>query len=519
MSAAAPPQAEESREQQLARILLVEACEESDPGGRFLSRRERERATSEARRAAGGRGGGERALEDEVRVRAELLSDRLERQHPALARARRGASWRIPGRWVLVAALLIGLGGDALGHERRVNLLAFPLLGLILWNLVVYVLLLGEPLAVFHGPARWLASALGRIGSRLARTRLHAAAPEQGRWLATSLARFATLWTQETSPLLLARARRLLHLGAFGLALGVLLGMYVRGLVFEYRASWESTFLEPAQVHALLSLVLGSAADLVDSLWSQLQPSARELLSEPMIAALRAPAGDGPAALWIHLWALTTAGVILVPRAILAAAADHRARQLEQTLGPRLEAPYYLRLMARERGETVRVEVLPYSHRLSDEASEALRELLLDLFGGLATIQIASPLPYGVELPEPAPGSPGAPGQPTHRVVIFNLAQAPEEEVHGRFLETLKERCSAGPRRAGLLVLVDEEPYRRRHEYPGAPDRIEQRRRSWERVARACDLALVPLRPEDLGGEGLSAARSAIWPAAMGATG
>jgi hypothetical protein len=39
------------------------------------------------------------------------------------------------------------------------------------------------------------------------------------------------------------------------LASGVIAGLYLRGLAFEYRAGWESTFLDAPTVRAILAFV------------------------------------------------------------------------------------------------------------------------------------------------------------------------------------------------------------------------------------------------------------------------
>ena len=43
---------------------------------------------------------------------------------------------------VVVVALLIGLATKQLGPERRINVLAFPLFGLLAWNILVYAVAL-----------------------------------------------------------------------------------------------------------------------------------------------------------------------------------------------------------------------------------------------------------------------------------------------------------------------------------------------------------------------------------------
>jgi hypothetical protein len=487
------------REDDLARILLVRACEESDPQSRFVTRREREAATREARLAAADAAGvnGERL----VRERAQRLSDTLERQHPALRAAASLVRLRLPSGPVLVITTAVGLAVDALGGQRRINLLAFPLLGLLAWNAAVYVAFALAPLLSRVDAGDRVAGGLARLVGALARRLPARLAPEEARWLGASLHRFTSLFAAPTGPLLGARVERALHVGALGFALGIVAGMYLRGLAFEYRASWESTFLDAPQVSALLSAVLGPAARVLDAL----RPSAHAvaLLGEPALAGLHAPAGDGPAAVWVHLWALTAAGWIGLPRALLAARAARRARRLAARLAPDLGAPYFLRLLAPERGAGTRVEVIPYSHQLGGSSADALRELLADLFGERAQVSSREPLAYGAEPPEPL-------GDPQCRVVVFNLAQPPEQEVHGAFLESLHRECAARPHPPALLVLLDEEPYRERMG-GGGRDRVGQRRRAWERVARPADLRVATLRPLEQGGdEVLAEARAAL---------
>jgi len=485
-AASSAPHPPNDPEEQLARILLVQACEESDPEARFVPRREREAASREARADAEGQAAEPQRFFAE---RAWRLSTALERRHPTLRSALAALRLRIPAAPVLLAALLAGFTADALGSERRINLLAFPLLVLLLWNGAMYLLQGLTPLLARREPTAALAKAAARAAGWLARRRILGAAPEEARWLTASLHRFAALWSGPSAPILTARVRRLLHLGALGFAAGIVAGMYVRGLAFEYRASWESTFLDAPQVAALLGTVLGPAAALLDALRPALQPAASSLLAEPALAALRAP-GEGPAATWIHLWAITTGAAIVLPRALLALRAGRRARRLAARLAPALDDPYFLRLRAPDRGAGVRIEVLPYSHRLAPASQDALLELLHELFGNRARVEVRAPLDYGAEAPPPAEGAP-----PHARVVVFNLAQPPEEEVHGAFLAALRHAQGAAVHPPALLLLLDEEPYRARLGDGAGPDRLGQRRRAWERVARASELRFAALRP------------------------
>jgi hypothetical protein len=494
-------------EEELACVLLVQACEENDPERRFVPQRERDAAAREARATLGD---GSHLPADPRRfvvARAERIAESLLRRHPSLRTALSAVRLRLPGVPVVVITALVGLTADALGAERRINLLAFPLLTLLAWNALVYLLLLLAPLLARREHGTGLARAAARFATWLSERRLARVVPEQARWLSASWRRFGALWTARAGPLLAARMRRVLHLGALGFAVGIVAGMYVRGLAFEYRASWESTFLDARAVSRLLRVVLGPAAHLTDALRPGAEPGARELLREESLVHLRAPAGDGPAAPWIHLWALTAGAGIVVPRALLAWHEGRRARRLAERLLPPLDDPYFLHLLAPDRGAGVRVDVHPYSHVLSAASRDALLELLHEVFGNRARIEVAEPLAYGAEPPGSLPDGAG----PRARVVVFNLAQPPEEEVHGAFLSALRARNEADPRAGSLLVLLDEVPYRARLGDSDDHDRLGQRWRAWERVGRSADLRLAALRTLDADADQtLAAARAAL---------
>ena len=113
------------------------------------------------------------------------------------------------------------------------------MLGLVLWNLAAYALLTMRP----SPSGRWLLQA-GRLRK--------AEGP-----LAEALASFLREWYKAARPLYLARASRVLHLAALALALALIGGLYLRGLVLEYQAVWASTFLDASQVPAVVKLDVG----------------------------------------------------------------------------------------------------------------------------------------------------------------------------------------------------------------------------------------------------------------------
>jgi hypothetical protein len=267
------------RERRAQVVLAVRAFEEADPDGLVLPKHMRTAATRRALMVTGlsdWQGELTRARNysngETVLRRARLLFGDLRRKVPvlrgALRIARLGAG-TAPA--VIGTALVLGLMTNVLGPRRQINLLSFPILGLLGWNVMMYVAMLGvavtrlaggrrggEPLDDDEEEAlapRSLSTHLsglflkGALWRRLHGHRFTGSGTEGGRRItAKAMVRFGALWHRHAGPLLTARVRRTLHLGALAMMLGVIGGMYVRGLAFEYRATWESTWLEPGQV-------------------------------------------------------------------------------------------------------------------------------------------------------------------------------------------------------------------------------------------------------------------------------
>ena len=140
------------------------------------------------------------------------------------------------------------------------------------------------------------------------------------------------------------RAARILHFAAAALALGVIAGLYVRGLAFEYRATWESTFLDAANVHWLLALLLAPGSVL----------SGIAMPGVAQLEAIRAPASEN-AATWLHLLAASVVVIVVIPRLVL----RHRNGQSWSGIAQRAFAiplgdPYFQRLLRGFRGGPVR---------------------------------------------------------------------------------------------------------------------------------------------------------------------
>ena len=197
-------------------------------------------------------------------------------------------SWPSWAGWLIVSlAFLLGIGTDAVGSaSRTVNILAPPLLLLMLWNMAVYVFI---------------------AANFLSKSR-HFKLPK----------------LDATQAIVLVRGTTVMHWAAAALALGALLAMYWRGLVFDYQALWQSTFLSTQAAHKLVQFVLSPAAWLGGFFGGSGLP---DLTS---FEQLRAPASQGEnAGRWIHWYAITVFLVVLLPRSLLALWANRTARQLQ----------------------------------------------------------------------------------------------------------------------------------------------------------------------------------------------
>ena len=94
-------------------------------------------------------------------------------------------------------------------------------------------------------------------------------APTRAR-LIPALARFGESWHRITAPLLAARLRLRLHLGAILAVAGAVAGMYVRGLAFEYRATSRWTLVTRGQVasNTVRSRCSASVRTCCDTPWA-----------------------------------------------------------------------------------------------------------------------------------------------------------------------------------------------------------------------------------------------------------
>jgi len=469
-------------EAEARRFLLVRAVETSDAAGALLTREDRQAATLAAAAGADGRRGEDAFLAG----RADFAYQRLATRFPPVSGAASATQWPRLFNWALpLGAFVLGLAGNELAGGNRLNIIAFPLLGTLLWNLAVYVLLLAGLLAALSRRgepaqppllARWLAGAGGH-------RRFGAQQP-----LAGALGRFTGDWVTHAGRLITARTRRTLHLSAAALAAGIVAGMYLRALSVEYRAGWESTFIGAETLHLLLSAVLGPASAFTGV----------PLPGPERLTGLQWSAGPGEnAAPWIHLWSATALLFIIAPRLVLASLSAAAAFRLKRRLPVPGREDFYVRRLLREAsGAGAMVRIVPYSFHPPPAALRRLQQLLAAALGESARIEVDPPIAYGGEDEWLAAARFGA--DTDHLIILFNLAATPEAETHGVMVSGIRAALRRERSGAALAAILDETGYRERLSgQAGAEARIDGRHRAWAQVLQGAPHVSVDLSGED----------------------
>jgi len=462
-------------------VTAVRAVETADRSRTLWSDADRAWASRAAAEVVGEAGRPEQFLAR----RAHFAFERMGTRYAPLRRAVGALRWR---RWIgpalALAALAIGFAIDRIGAGRRIDLLAPPVLALIAWNLAVYAALVVSPLVRFARADDTTAGPLRRAVVRAAAHVQRVSRRGASHPLADAVAAFTTDWSQRAASLYSARAARILHIAAAMLALGLIAGLYVRGLAVEYRATWESTFLDAATVQRLLAFALWPASTLTG-------------IPVPSVAELEAMRTSGApasanAARWLHLLAATVAIVVVLPRLALAAWNGLFARYRATHFAFKLDEPYFQRVLRGFHGGPLRVSVVPYSYRVPPASLTGVQSLVSRVFGGSASLVVSSPVAYGDE--EHAPLASGEVSGPV--IALFNLAATAEREAHGEFVEQLRARAGRHP----VIVIVDEGPYRERSGEDAA--RLDERRRSWRELfaERNVEPLFADLRRPDLAG-------------------
>lgn len=368
---------------------------------------------------------------------------------------------------LVFAAYLLGVLTDRFTSEGAVvNLLSPALLFVLFWQLVLYVLLFVGAVAGLLGFApKWPGRRL--FTELLARVRMPAVKKQT--------LKERPLWLTLLAPSLRFDAARVFHLAAAALGAGLLTGLAFRGIGTAYTVGWTSTWL--AGHEAWLANLFSATYGLV--------PLDVFGLSFPDAAAIADmnlrvnPEGSPDAAAWLLRLMGLVAGVVILPRLLLAFVADRRAKaartsfvwteeETEVAASPQDPASVSPALT----GATVLTTV---------PADESLRRrtaaLLMQPDLHWRTIDVWKDEPENVLASVDTEAA----------VFLFDATATPEDEVHGRWLEAVAKR-----REGSLPLLVDLSGLEK--QFGTDSERLTARKALWESFAAERHATLTFLR-------------------------
>ena len=438
-------------EQGARRVVLVRAIEMADAGHQVLSEDDRKYASRSARELAAWQASDSKSAVTQdlfLQQRSEQILKRLAERTPAFGAFQKRALG-LPGFWAALPLLALFAGAllDRIADPHRVDLLSAPLLFIVGWNLLMYVVLLVWAL-IPHRKAGWAGQGLLRrlsVGKAVAPRKLPAP-------LASGLTSFLAEWAQLSEPLTRARLSRTVHLSAAAFALGAVLSLYTRGLLTQYGAGWESTFLDATQVHTLLSWLFTPALTVFPFLQGFSLADIEALRFAPGTGTAAAAAVSGAGERWVHLYGATILLLVILPRLLLALFAGLRARRLARRFPLDLEHPYFRKLAdSIGAGTPAVLRVLPYSFTLDEARDRGLWTVAAMALGAQARVLLRPTVPYGEEPKEALRETGFDEAGVTVTAALFNLAATPEKENHGAFLDYLSRNS-----KRGVAVLLDE---------------------------------------------------------------
>jgi hypothetical protein len=465
-------------------MLLVRAIESEDSEGAILTREDRQYITAAALRD-GAPGDDRASIGRFLQRRSNLALERLIARFPVLRRACRLSRWPAWANWALpLAALVLGFVSHRL-DGGRLNILAFPLLGMLAWNLFVYLWLLVSALRPGregHPLLNLVERAAGPVASRLA------AQPT----LERGVTRFARDWGRVAGPLTQHRASRTLHLGAALFAAGIIAGLLFRArYTAEYQAGWSGTWAGAEHEIAALLSVIFTPAGWLTGIALPGPERLRELRGEAENA------GD-----WLILWAVTAGLFVIIPRLLLAAWSAGWAAVLARRLPVPGNEDFYVRSLLRNAlGRPGEARAVPYGFTPSITARERLERLLGAALGERVRVQVDEAVPYGAE--ESWIGANGSSlPHADQLILLYSLASTPEAENHGAFAQLVRDRLTGG---TGLTLLIDDSAFRERlRGQASAQRRLDERLGAWRQVLLATGIEPVVVGLE-LGEEEVSA--------------
>ncbi len=466
-------------------IVIAQCLEETDAGGRLITDEEKRLAES----AAGAPLPKDVSRREQDAFLAQRAANAIGTVEPRLEGDRgwlRQQLFRSKFGWfaliAVVVAAIVGYLTNEFDPDGKVNLLKLPLIGIIVWNLLVYLV---ELTFLFRkeGAASSFAGVITRMlvppSMKLEKSETESALEFRARSL------FHSRWRHLSIPALSARTKSILHITALVLAAAAIVGMYVRGLSKEYNAVWESTFFEKGeQLEPFLKVPLGPALAVTGDRFNF---TADEL--DGLRQTQEAPNDGKNARKWIHLYAISIAIFVLIPRLFLALLWHLKAVSMDRGLPFRdLNPAYYERVLAVSTGDSLPIYLVPYAHKPGDSVVQGIRTHMEAAFERPVSISWQDGIAFGEE--EEATADIAINTQP---MILFNFGSTPERETHLALYQQLREELPEGSR--PYQIVLDCEAFDRKNDsFTDADERRATRLSAWKKLFAAeknCQIHII----------------------------
>ena len=354
----------------------------------------------------------------------------------------------------------------------RINLLSLPFFGVLLWNLLVYVMLFFSGLR--HGEKRDF------LGLR------HLFEFLEKRITAKSIRRPKNI-APLMDPLAGHFAARAFHLAALGFVLGMIASVLLRGVGTAYTVGWESTWFaeSPEIVYQIIALVYGICTNFLGPMPNILD------VANMRFDRLAINGYEASASLWLMRMIVMLALFVVIPRGLLALKHTFQIARIRKRFPLDLENRYFSNIMRTWRSEAMSLDLVVPDSVQSKTLLESAYRFAESLGFDLKEIKTHT---WNIEEGN-APLTLEKTGQSQQVWILLNATATPEHEVQGIALQTLKEKLGKTP----IILMVDLAAYLAR--FGDFNDRIESRKQLWKDFADELTLPVIfyhsGLQPDD----------------------
>ncbi|HIU85242.1 MAG TPA: DUF2868 domain-containing protein [Candidatus Aphodousia gallistercoris] len=361
------------------------------------------------------------------------------------------------------AAFLLGLLLDQLGStDARINLLSLPFFGVLLWNIVVYVMLFISGLR--HGEKRDF-------------LHLRAALELLEKTVIAKQIRKTQIMSAVLEPLTLHYAARAFHLAALTFVLGMIVSVLLRGVGTAYTVGWESTWFaeSPEIVYQIIALVYGIFTNFLGPMPNILD------VANMRFDRLAVNGYEASAGLWLMRMIVMLCFFVVIPRALLVLKHTVQIAQLKKHFPLDLDDRYYSAILRTWRTEAMNLDLLVPETQMSQPSIEGAYRLAETLGFNLSDVRThawnteEATVPMTLEIK----------GQSQQVWLLISGTTTPEPEVQGQAIEEIKKKVGKTP----VILLVDMAAYMVR--FGDFGERIENRKDLWRDFAQSVGLAVV----------------------------